>query len=246
MRELTVSRSLRWLLGFQAFIALALVVGDLGGAYTGSPFRSADAPSLDQPIRPGDQRRQYDPSGVPGDPARREAMPGGETYPDRLSILPEGDSLVLRGTIAAGDGTRVAELLASRSIETVTLDSPGGSVMDALEIGRAIRAADASSAIASGGVCFSACPYMLAGGVTRDVPRSSRVGVHQHYFGENSLLPAFLAVEDVQRGQGMVMAFLDEMGVDPLLMQHALTTPPEEIYVLIPEELERYRLAFGG
>ena len=245
MRELTVSRSLRWLLGFQVVIALALVVGDLGGAFTGSPFRSADAPSLDQPIRPGDQRRQYDPSTIPGDPARREAMPGGETYPDRLSILPEGDRLTLRGTIAPGDGARVSEALTG-GVDSVTLDSPGGSVMDALEIGRAVRNAGASTAIAADGICFSACPYVLAGGVTRDVPRSARVGVHQHYFGENSLLPAFMAVEDVQRGQGMVMAFLDEMGVDPLVMQHALTTSPEEIYVLIPEELDRYRLAFAG
>ncbi|MEL6809414.1 MAG: hypothetical protein AAFO97_16700, partial [Pseudomonadota bacterium] len=52
--------------------------------------------------------------------------------------------------------------------------------------------------------------------------------------------PAAFAVEDIQRGQGEVMTYLDEMGIDPLLMQHALSTPPDEIYVLLPEELERY------
>jgi hypothetical protein len=31
------------------------------------------------------------------------------------------------------------------------------------------------------------------------------------------------------------------MGIDPLVMQHALVTPPDEIYLLLPEELTRYR-----
>ena len=84
---------------------------------------------------------------------------------------------------------------------------------------------------------------MLAAGTERHVHKDGFVGVHQHYFGENIALPAFLAVEDIQRGQGAVMAYLDEMGIDPLVMQHALVTPPEEIYVLLPEELETYKLA---
>jgi len=33
------------------------------------------------------------------------------------------------------------------------------------------------------------------------------------------------------------MTYLDEMGIDPLVMQHALSTPPDEIHVLLPSEL---------
>ena len=36
------------------------------------------------------------------------------------------------------------------------------------------------------------------------------------------------------------MTYLDEMGIDPLVMTHALSTPPDQIYVLLPKELERY------
>jgi hypothetical protein len=75
------------------------------------------------------------------------------------------------------------------------------------------------------------------------VSAEAYVGVHQHYFGENTALPAFLAVEDIQRGQGEVMSYLIEMGVDPALMQHALVTPPEAIYVFVVEELADYSLA---
>jgi hypothetical protein len=97
----------------------------------------------------------------------------------------------------------------------------------------------------SGEFCYSACPYLLAGGEAREIDAQASVGVHQHYFGENSLLPAFVAVEDIQRGQGDVMAYLDEMGIDPLVMQHALATPPDEIYVLLEEELQRYGFISG-
>ena len=87
-------------------------------------------------------------------------------------------------------------------------------------------------------ICLSACPYILAGGVTRRVEDGAWVGIHQHYFDENTALPAFLAVSDIQRGQGEVMAYLIEMGIDPGLMQPALMTPPDEIYLLLPEELQ--------
>ena len=92
-------------------------------------------------------------------------------------------------------------------------------------------------------VCLSACPYILASGVERQVHKDAYVGVHQHSYGESTVLPAFLAIEDIQRGQGEVMEYLDAMGIDLRLMQHALATPPQEIYILIPEELERYALA---
>ena len=69
--------------------------------------------------------------------------------------------------------------------------------------------------------------------------------MHQHYFGENIVQPAFLAVEDIQRGQGLVMAYLAEMGIGLGLMEHALMTPPDEIYILLREELEAYALVTG-
>jgi len=52
---------------------------------------------------------------------------------------------------------------------------------------------------------------------------------------------AAFAVEDIQRSQGEVMTYLDEMGIGPLVMQHALSTPPGEIYVLLLFELLEYR-----
>ena len=104
-----------------------------------------------------------------------------------------------------------------------------------------MRAEGINTALRSGDICYSACPYLLAAGARRQIPDDGSVGVHQHYFGENALLPAFVAVEDIQRGQAEVMGYLNDMGVDPLVMRHAMAPPPDEIYILLPEELRAYR-----
>jgi hypothetical protein len=124
----------------------------------------------------------------------------------------------------------------------VSLDSSGGSVSDALAIGRTIRSAGFTTIVEDGSVCLSACPYMLAGGTARQAAPGAVVGVHQHFFGKNTLLPAFMAVRDVQRAQASVMDYLDEMGVDLRMMSFALRTPPEEIHILDAEHLRDFNL----
>jgi hypothetical protein len=164
--------------------------------------------------------------------------------PDRLVLtaIEAGKTILLEGTISEGDGARIAQQIEelAQPPEGVILNSPGGSVRDALELGRKLRAAGLNTAMRDGDICYSACPYVLAAGVSRDIPEGGSVGVHQHYFGESTILPAFVAVENIQRGQGEVMGYLQEMGINPLVMQHALVTPPDEIYVLLPEELRAY------
>ena len=56
-------------------------------------------------------------------------------------------------------------------------------------------------------------------------------------------MPVFLAVENIQRGQGRTMAHLIEMGIDPGVMIHSLTTPPDDIYVLVEDELIASKMA---
>ncbi len=241
MRGLTVGRVLTGILAFQITIGAFLVLGDMRANGFRLPGMTPAAPRLSEPVRPGDQRRVFDPSRQrpPLDPARD----AGE-LPERLTLTETGTGgeWRLEGAIAPGDGARVIGLIeaADPAVETLVLQSPGGSVGDALELGRHLREAGIGTRMLRGEICYSACPYLLAGGARRDIEEGASVGVHQHYFGKSTILPAFVAVEDVQRGQGEVMIYLEEMGIDPLVMSHALTTPSDEIYLLLPEELERY------
>lgn len=244
---MTPRRAMLAILGFQIGMAVVLAGSDLIRALP-QMLAPSNQPALDTPVRPGDQVRRFRPGDLPGrpasDPSRTSPLPDPGDMPTRLRFEPPTNGIALiTGTIAPGDAARFAEWLAGvETPEALRLHSPGGSVMDALAIGRALRDAELATVMEPGDICFSACPYILSGGVTRQVAEDAFVGMHQHYFGENTALPAFLAVEDIQRGQGEVMAYLDEMGIDVRVMEHALTTPPEDIYILLPEELIEYQI----
>lgn len=234
-----VARVLMGILIFQLGLGGLLVLGDMQGLRL--PGFGPDAPRLTEPVRPGDQRRTFRPDR--DRPVVQPARDPGE-LPDRLVLTAtEGTTYRLEGEIRDGDAPRLIALLdaANPAPEKLILQSPGGSVRDALALGRYIRAKGIDTQMLAGEFCYSACPYLLAAGTTRDIDKDASIGVHQHYFGENTFLPAAFAVEDIQRGQGEVMTYLDEMGIDLLVMQHALSTPPDEIYVLLPEDLERYK-----
>lgn len=236
----TAPRAIKGILALQVLIALVLMGGDLLSALPRLAFPS-DQPGFDNPVRPGDQTRRFSPRDTPLGPTR--PYPSTRDMPNRLLFESDGDALTLTGAIAPGDAERFETHLGTLPAPpaTLRLNSPGGSVNDALAIGRRIRSDGFETTLRSGDICLSACPYMLAGGVTRTVDVDAQVGVHQHYFDANTVLPAFLAVSDIQRGQAEVMGYLNDMGIDPLVMRHALATPPDEIYVLLPEELVTYR-----
>lgn len=239
-RKHRVAQVLTGVLVFQVVIAGLLILGDSRTGGVSLPSFGPSEPRLSEPVNPGDQRRTFRPDR--DRPVVQPARAPGK-LPDRLTLTPvDGATYRLEGRIAEGDTTRLADLIsdADPTPETLILQSPGGSVTDALGLGRHLRQAGIATQMLRGEFCYSACPYLLAGGVTRDIDPDASVGVHQHFFGQNTLLPAAFAVEDIQRGQGEVMAYLIEMGIDPAVMQFALTTPSDEIYVLLPEQLDTY------
>ncbi|MAM63574.1 hypothetical protein [Maritimibacter sp. UBA3975] len=231
-----IRRAIAAIVGVQVAIAAALLITDLAGSMPRIDPLTSPGPS-------GPSTRPYSPDRAPA--TRPGQTPETGPMPERLEISGNGATVTLTGQIAPGDGARIGQDLATRAgagqvVETVQLDSTGGSVSDALEIGEVIRDSSIATIVGDGAVCLSACPYIFAGGVERSVTSTGRLGVHQHYFGESTILPAFMAVEDVQRGQAEVMAYLARMGIGLGIMEHAMRTPPDRIYLLSPEELDEY------
>lgn len=230
----TPQGAIRAVLVSQVVLAGAIVALDLCAAPGGA------APDLFAPPAQGPSVRPYRPDLRPAEPGAPAMRP----MPERLEFSAGEEAIRIIGQIAPGDADRFLSWLdGTRPIETrVSLDSSGGSVADALAIGRTIRGAGYAAEVADGAVCLSACPYMLAGGTERRVTAGGVVGVHQHDFGENTILPAFMAIRDLQRSQAGVLDYLSDMGVDLRIMAMALRTPPEEITVLTPDQMQDFRL----
>src|SRR5215475_10975728 len=61
----------------------------------------------------------------------------------------------------------------------VDIDSQGGEIFAALEIGRIMRAEGASIAVGKGASCISACVFLLMGAIERHISGDARVGIHR-------------------------------------------------------------------
>lgn len=191
------------------------------------------------------------------DPDSPNPPPGPEVTTDRALLdaplavtLGNGGVLNAVGTIDPGAFERFAAEVEQRGeyVTEVALNSPGGSVEDAIAIGNLIREKGFSTSVAAGALCASSCPLVLAGGVTRSAESGAAVGVHQVYARVASgdlprgIEAAGNAMSDAQRMTALITRHLSAMGVDAALWLHALETPPTRLYYLSPAELAQYRL----
>lgn len=158
--------------------------------------------------------------------------------------LAGNNQLVLTGAIDIGSAERFANEVESITeyVETVVLNSPGGSVTDALEISKLIREKEWTTKVETGGLCASACPLIFAGGVERIADNAAAIGVHQIYSAREDRRSVDQAVSGTQSSTASIVRHLEKMGVDPKLWTHALETAPQHLYYFRPEELEKYNL----
>lgn len=237
----------------QVFIAAMVVIADVDQRW--GLDRTIDLAPLQPtgPVTPGDQVRRHEPLRVVprfADPGGPPGIPLPEELPVRLTFTVEeageyGSVLLLHGPLVAGDAARFEAFIAGLPgvPDKVALHSPGGLVDEALRIGRTLRAREMTTMILPGTACMSACPYILAGGSERRVSLRGLVGLHQHYYDAPSYMPVLFAVEDIQHNQARTMEYLIEMGIDPGIMRFGLSTPPDDIYILVEDELLDSRLA---
>lgn len=198
-----------------------------------------------QPILP-----PYDPDG-PADGATPNVTTNPQVLEQPLEIsLGTGGELRLTGSIDLGSADRFAAEIAARGeyVETVVLDSPGGSVVDALAIGSLIHEKGLATKVAAGSLCASSCPIIFASGAERLASPEAAIGVHQIYAAalsgdpQNALRVAGTAMSDAQSTTAEIISHLTKTGVDPALWLHALETPPDRLYYFNPEEMTRLRL----
>lgn len=246
--RITVRGAMKAALIAQFTLAGLLVWTDIAGR----PLSGADpiAPRVQAPFSPGDQTRPWTPADVPlrpGDDAPRIAMPAGD---DGLAFrmiddAALGRALLVTGAFRFGDDARFESFLDALPAppDAVAFHSPGGNVVAALAIGRAIRDRGLTTAMQPGRACNSACPSAFGGGVRRIAARDAWIGVHQTYFAGPELMTPNRAAYEIQILKARMMVFWQDMGVDPAIETLAMQTSADQIYYLVEDELTALRLA---
>lgn len=158
----------------------------------------------------------------------------------------------LAGKITKADVGKFAQLVAlirpSFEVVQVDLDSPGGDVFAAMQIGEIVRRdwlwTSVSGELAAKG-CMSACVLVLAAGATRIVGSDSRVGIHRPYFDQVLFagLDRAQAKAKYDALSQSVAAYLAKMGMSERLNQEMMKVPSSGIRLLSYDEVEAFGLS---
>src|SRR5712675_3073619 len=187
-------------------------------------------PSILAPLLPGGDKRLVplpQPDGAMAKPMTFELVSGGK--------------LMATGTITPGISEAFAAEVSRHGdyIKTVVLNSPGGSVADALTMGRLIREKKFATEVEAGKYCASSCPLVFAAGIERRAGDRATIGVHQ--------VAALLSLANGPPRDEMSVAqnisarcqrYLADMGVSLQVWVHAMETPPDRLFVFKPDELK--------
>jgi hypothetical protein len=234
-----------------AGLILWLDLRDLIGRAEGEGSEQTMRIVLQPPTRT-DQERPYFPKALPVLPnSEPPRMPGisGRPTPEmtaaRMSFhLGPGGDLSAIGRIEQGTAEDFQKFLDDngRDAKTIVLLSPGGSVADAMAMGRAIRKRGLDTRVPDEGYCASSCPLVFAAGVDRRAGQRALVGVHQIYAVPQGIETWEDGISTAQRVSAECGDYLTEMGVDAALWLKAMQTPKEKLYIFRPDELSTFKL----
>ncbi|RFC68371.1 MULTISPECIES: hypothetical protein [Mesorhizobium] len=219
-------------LGFAGELLIAI----LGGATIGVSGAFALADAEQQPAQVEE---------VHTEPIR--ATPEALAKPMKFTLTGDG-VLIAQGSIEPGTAAKFEAKLQAlgESVKAVSLNSPGGSLNEAMSMARQVRAHSLATEVADGAICASSCPLLFAGGVERTAGSRAAIAVHQFYTRPvPGLRGSIDAMSDAQLTTARVSRHLLEMGIDPAAWLHALDTPPTSLYYFSTWELAEYHFTTG-
>lgn len=145
------------------------------------------------------------------------------------------------GEIKKGDFDKVIEKYYYITDKNIYLrfvvSTKGGSLWEAMKIGKWLRTTNIEVFVPPGHECSSACIYILAGAKKRYV--IGDIGIHRPYHVQDDNGKAGIKLKDAYKAS---KEFFDEMNVSPLLVEDMFSIEPENIKYLTPNEAKRYRI----
>jgi hypothetical protein len=235
---------LRWLLRLLLIATVSVLAVDLS-AITGLTD-ALSRETTEQPVLPDIPPVTTDAPVTP-EPGRRvvpaRKADGALAKPMTFSLGKNG-RLIATGMIAPGSAGAFAAEVNARGeyIKTVVLNSPGGSVNDALEIGRLIRTKGFATEVEKEKICVSSCPLVFVGGVKRAAGANAIIGVHQVFAPDSAEAARHDTMSEAQRVSARCQRYLADMGVDLKMWVHAMETPKDRLFIFPASELRELNI----
>jgi hypothetical protein len=156
--------------------------------------------------------------------------------PDPLHVV-----VWAEGSVNAGDAHRFSQFLGdlprNHVVEAISLDSPGGLIVEAADIAEIIHNINAPTIIQSQRQCVSACFLMFAAGAHRVANATAHIGIHsvsvEHGKENLETLGATTAMAREAYKYNVPSAILGKM----------ITTPPNQINWLERSDLKAMGVA---
>jgi hypothetical protein len=148
--------------------------------------------------------------------------------------------LFLKGKIEKGMYKDFRQAITDNNIQTLVLDSPGGSVSEGLRIAGTVFDRKIKTYIRKNQNCASACSFIFLSGKTRYT--LGKLGVHQIAFGEEfSKKKEEVGVinEVVQLTNSDIVQYLNENNTPGFVYVYMLRTPSDEMYYFNEDELNQ-------
>lgn len=164
---------------------------------------------------------------------------------DGACLNPDRACMSVFGYISMSDVEAVRRFLehGGKDISPVEvyLNSPGGDVEAAIQIGRQLRAAGAAAYVFSEAQCASSCVFLLAGATQRVI--DGAVAIHRPTASDVTRRTPAQAQVEYQLLLREIEAFFRAMNVSEQLLDAMIAIPPEDAKYLTARELTEFGLA---
>lgn len=129
----------------------------------------------------------------------------------------------IEGNIVSGDLERFRQISLRYPKAVVTLNSDGGLIYPAIEIGKIIKVMGYSTIVEYKNVCLSACALIWIAGSERSLDTEGRLGFHASYRNDNGKL--------VESGvaNALVGSYLTSLGASAKTIVFTTAAPPEDV-----------------
>jgi hypothetical protein len=157
-----------------------------------------------------------------------------------------GVEILLKGDITGEDPNVLDQFLRAVQADglatrTLSLDSPGGSLVGGFALARIVQQhPEIVTTVDFGSMCSSACFLVFAAGKEKIADYNSLIGVHGVGDGSGAESDETLAATRA------MARFSNDLGVPPDISEKMVTTPPSEIVWLTADDLRRMGAAMVG